>query len=299
MGCSSTVQLLLKGPHRTGRALVGSLAAAVWNGHAETVRLVLDNFGDEAVRATPASRWQKRVHIQVMRAATQGHSDVIRVLLNATPLGLLPTFAFLDSALYEAARTGQANVARAVLECFTSLSVRGFVSAMSVAMRRGHDDIVQMHIELIDGGNEAVVLSEVARGCSSNCLNKLLAFGLDPEARSDERGCTALHWAQADNAETLLNAVPAHRRAAYINVQNKHGDTALHWGWPARDELKKVQILLEHGADTAARNTKGQTAAAVWRARGGHDDIVALIERNMLSQSVTKSEPAAAQRRRM
>ena len=108
-------------------------------------------------------------------------------------------------------------------------------------------------------------------------VQKLLAGGIDINAKGDTFGRTALMEAAADGRIDVVRALL--RRGANVNAKDDLGHMALFWG--ARDgSLDVVRALLDKGADVNAKSDDDVGTALASASLGGHLDIVrALLDR--------------------
>ena len=92
--------------------------------------------------------------------------------------------------------------------------------------------------------------------------NFLIDAGIDPSAREDERGNTALHEAMAGDGMNVPIARALIAAGVDVNVRNDQGETPLHclysdtYGWGAE---KAVPFLLELGANPNLADHEGFT----------------------------------------
>ena len=66
---------------------------------------------------------------------------------------------------------------------------------------------------------------------------------------------------------------------ADVNVQNRYGDTPLHWA-VCKGHLDVIKFLLENGADVEAKN-KAKETPMCWAAWSGNTEAVKLFKNNL------------------
>jgi hypothetical protein len=89
-------------------------------------------------------------------------------------------------------------------------------------------------------------------------VKALLDAGADPGI-FDNKGLTPLHAAVSQGSTKALDMVPVLLGHAPVDLEDKAGDTALHLAAQLGD-VRMVQLLLDHGAEPQAVNSKQQTA---------------------------------------
>jgi ankyrin repeat protein len=158
-----------------------------------------------------------------MWAASEGHADVVRALLdggadvNARSMGQFTPIMF-------AARAGDIGLVRMLLTAGADINANAADGStpLLVAVFRGHVDLAKA----------------------------LLEAGGDANAAASDSGYTALHWAagKMESHETVPYAQSDGEWAALIGIPAEKG------------QLDLMQALLVHGADPNARSGRGAQA---------------------------------------
>ena len=167
------------------------------------------------------------------------------------------------TAMLNAARSGNVDALEALTSAGAPLDCRNYEgrTALSIVASEGHTECIKLLVEKgADVGDcdqdecEWTPLHWAARNGNSESLLRLLEAGAALEARSLDRGRTALSLAviygHTSCAEILL------QRGADVDIRDREGhqNTPLHWA--AQDGyLNTAQALLEHGADVNAADS--------------------------------------------
>jgi len=130
-------------------------------------------------------------------------------------------------------------------------------------------------IERINRRAEGVTaLIEAARGGCDACVRLLLDRGADVNARSNA-GVSALHFAAFKGNAAMVKALL--EAGAPVNIGDDRGLTPLIMAANSRSkDPAVVRLLLEHGADSQAKDIFGRTAGD-WAQIGGRPEIIAML----------------------
>lgn len=179
---------------------------------------------------------------------------------------------------------------------------------MYAAVEQDRADVVEMlldlgmspEIEHPSGGRARPLHTAAFRG-SERSARVLLAHGADVDAREERYQAVPLgmaSWAQHPHMVALLGAasrdvwelaytgcverlrVVLGEEPALARVVNESGETPLMWLPDDADRaLEAARLLIAHGANAAARDANGRTAARIAESRA-LDDVAALLKRS-------------------
>jgi ankyrin repeat protein len=209
----------------------------------------------------------------------------------------------MSSELFAAIEAGDDARVRSLLAADASLAMArdpAGVSAVMLALYRGQRDVADRLVEVLPELDlfEATALGRADRVRelltadpslgrawsadgftalhfaaffgSADAARALLAAGADPNVRSrNEMSVMPIHSAVAGRHGDMLAALVA--AGAEVNVAQRDGWTPLH-GAAQHGDVATVDLLLEAGADAAARNDDGITAADL-ADRAGHSAL--------------------------
>ena len=156
--------------------------------------------------------------------------------------------------------------ARFTLSCLVlQIAVQPLLSAeldhaLFRAIKRRRDDQVSQLLRQgtpvnLRSVNGTTPLMIAALHGSTESVRLLLEYGAEANATND-RGCTALHWAatELDKAQMLL------KLGADVNAKSARGNTPLLIAAASPNGNAVVQALLSRGADPSVRNNEGVSA---------------------------------------
>ena len=95
-------------------------------------------------------------------------------------------------------------------------------------------------------------------------------------------------YGTVESMKSLLDYKPP----ALPNIQNRDGNTALHWAVWSRDNPAKVRLLLDYGADKSIKNNNGKTALD-WARDRNHREYIEMLE-NYVPKSVAPSSSSSS-----
>lgn len=240
LGRSDIVQLLLKhdadvgappGPEFDGPPI----ALASYHGHLECIEVLL------AYRAQPEATSNPYDSTCVHRAAAEGHSKCLRMLLAA------------DVMTTKVAKLG--GLHRTILE--------------------PHELIANF-----PDANERLPLHRAAGPGHCDCAEMLIVDGFSLLDQKDFNGNAALHMAvltiEESHAAKIAQSILAARGEA--NLRDAQGRTSLHLV-AAEGRAKVVAVLLQYTADVAAVETlRGRTSLHLAARAGARDVCVQLLD---------------------
>jgi len=261
---------------------ISPLSTAVWKGHTNIVRLLLDAGANTEVGAgkdaygTPLHQACYRGNLELVTlllnrganlhavdntaetpicfAAGEGHLDVVRYLLER---GADPT---KGDPLFRAVNAGHIEVAKRLLDAGAEVG-----RSLHEAAEEGDLPLVRLLLQYpvdpsLRGESRRTALDKAARCRGSapvetycRIVDLLLDHGFDLHARS-YNGCQAIHLASdVRMIARLLN------RGADVNARTTNkAVTPLHLACRARD-ADRVRFLLDHGADPNVADEDGGT----------------------------------------
>jgi ankyrin repeat protein len=243
-----------------------------------------------------------------MQAATNGHVEVIRLLLG---LGadVRAKMGIGKDALYCAVSGGRAKSARLLIKYMReeerrqdndgelgkpgdvdewlrnevrASNDRSFTDAFILACSKGHTELVRLMLDECVRDNGLQVDSRTEDGCTGliwsawygweDTARLLLERGADVEG-SDEQGRSALHAAALKGHPGVVKALIDN--GAHIEAENEKGLRALHLAVDS-GHTEVIKLLLDHGADFEAKDRSGRRP--IHFASTGKDmDIIELL----------------------
>ena len=186
----------------------------------------------------------------LMLAAQQGRTDLIRMLLDAGAT-INSTNTRGGTALMYAAVVGDPATVELLLARGAAMNVQSSNgwTALMIAAVKGYDELVRL----------------------------LLRRGADANLR-DIYGWTPLMRAAYENRLIVVRSLLA-SQSAKVNASNDSGATALHQA-ARRGHLQVVQLLIDSGADSGAKDIRGRTPEMLARAHD-HTKVADLIKHSL------------------
>ena len=265
--------LLTRGADPNIRNKAGTTALMLAVGSVEKVRLLLEHGADP-------NAWSKAGNTALIVAAYQyGSSPVLKELIKkGARVNVANTLG--ATALYAAAQAGDPNAIRTLLKHDADVNSKGPVAlnpapvtALMAAALHGHLDCVRV---LIENGAEVHWVSEYG-----NVLN----FATFTDRKETAR---------------LLLAKGVDVNVAGRRIGSARGDTGLtpliYASMSERNDASLVELLLENGANPAARASSGETALSVARQRGDTKIADALLKAGTRRGVHAASEPLERKR---
>ncbi|RWS13798.1 ankyrin repeat domain-containing protein 6-like protein, partial [Dinothrombium tinctorium] len=211
----------------------------------------------KSVPIAPDSSGYTPLHI----AATEGHVEVVRLLLKSGAQIDAQDDIHGNTALHEAAWKGYSHTVEVLCKHKANLHLKnkGGFSPLHLVCQQGHNQSCRV----------------------------LLLHGCEPDLKNnygDSPLHTAARYGHAGVVRILISAF------CNINDVNKNGDSSLHIS-SAMGRRKLTKILLEHGCDPALKNKQGETAMDIALRKSFKEvqDILAnpppLVDRESCSKS--------------
>ncbi len=221
-----------------------AMSEAACNGHCGVLRLVLDRLKDSGNRA-------QCVGSAIIAASRNGNEASVQLLLDeVADLDMLELQGDLNEALYEALNYGHLVGVQLLLDFGADLNTDTY------------DD------------NETL-LHRVARWGSVTAAEYLLDHGANIEA-INAKGDRPIHKSirKIHPSEGMFKLLL--ERGADINVYGSAREPPL-ITVSKQGKVKSVQLLLDRGADTLAKDEKFDRSAVEWAALNGHPQVVQLL----------------------
>lgn len=197
------------------------------------------------------------------RAAWLASPEVVEALIEKGA-NLRAKTRFGDSVLHYAARNRNSDVLRLLLKVYgpSAATVKNdkMQTPLKDAVVYGNTEALKILLEagatIVPGeSSPSAIHLAAAEHKNSELFQLLVDAGIDVNLR-DANGNTPLHWAAARGNTAL--AAAAIRAGANVDTRNVDGWTPLHDAAGYSKTPNVIDLLLDAGADVAARNAKGQ-----------------------------------------
>jgi ankyrin repeat protein len=257
-----------------------------WNYHHYESTGRLDNISDIRIYCVPLFIAVLRKDIEIVRELISNGADV-----NLQVSGVCGP----DTALQLATRTGQTNLVRLLLENHADITVmcqlNGF-TPIHQAFRLRHFDIVKLMIKILVDINlidirdrmQMTLLHHAARK-GNECIDivrELIKHHANVNCKC-KYGFTPLHCAAGNGSDEVSAALL--ENGARIEEKEDSGKTALHVAAERSHHTAPINILIKHGADINACDSRGCTTihhATKMAERAyhcvNHNDILATVK---------------------
>lgn len=248
--------------------------AAAYNGHAECLRILLENAEQEG--AVDIVDDQGRTPLMV--AVSNGHIDATMLLLDHRAS---PTIQDVNkrTALHRAAANGHEECCDALLGvCNSTIRDINGRSALHMAAACGHEGILGSLLQLeptnhLDNKGYTPLHWACYNG-HDNCVELLLEQ--DANMFFEGNSFSALHCSVLrDNevcAEMLIDALADE----VVNIQDSKGRTPLHAA-ALNDQVECMQLLLKHGGQPNIVDKGGKTCFMIAAESGSAGTIELLV----------------------
>lgn len=212
-------------------------------------------------------------------AAAHGHQEVARALIDlGADVNMVNSQQ--QNAVLLAARSGHVALVEFLLlhkACYNAPDLDGY-NALDWAIINGHtatlEAIMRMSDSTVkvhdDSKSRALVLA--ARTGNSSVVASLIEQGAVDWR--DDRGCTALDWAASQGDIDIVQLLLDH--GADTKARDTRSNTALHW---AVAYAPIVQLLIDQGVELDVQNNEGQTPL-MWSSHDGHTETSILLLAN-------------------
>lgn len=210
---------------------------------------------------------------------SNAHRDDIKRFIQA---GVCKNASNAANLLVESVRIGYLDCASDLLEAgadINCVTLPGQRTVLHTAVKNNNQTALRFALE--NGARQSIYSNgrtalEYAIDLKySNCARILLEFdhhdGNDKQFIADAHYEQALLLAIQTGNETIVKML-LDRHAPFDKVDSEHGNIALYWAvkrYKTNPEI--LLLLLDHGADLAARNKDGKTIADMAREWGFHD----------------------------
>jgi ankyrin repeat protein len=246
------------------------LFEASQQGHSEVVRVLLEHGADPNI-------WDEGQNTSLKWASEGGYVDVVLLLLaHGAEIEDYGSY----SALHSASMRGKEAVVRVLLENGADVNAGGYGGETPLHVAKT-DEVVRVLLECgaadLDARDDIdrTPLHETTSLGHVKAARVLLENGADPNAR-DNNNRTPLHTGTyrlgAEAAQVLLDY------GADLNARDSNNRTPLHSA-SEKGFMEFAQVLLENGADANARDANSRTPLYV-ASEKAHLDIVRLLLRH-------------------
>lgn len=283
-----------------------ALYGAVWRGHVDTARVLLERGANPNSRENKGGSfcfdWNctEKIYLEgspaIVAAAKRRHNDLVQLLLDYGATAHTAN-EFCESPMIVAASRGDAALLQLLLNAGVDPNRKVDSCSqlpMVVAADRGHADVVRLLLRNnadpnAGSGNRIAPLHAAAQAGNADLVSELLRYGADPNAK-DFNGRTPLMWALglphrrvSPTKLSRINQIVSQLLDAGADVNAADGpnktpmhETALMKA--ARSGLPPtVRILLEAGAKVGLQNSAGRTALMFAAMNGDTESIELLL----------------------
>ncbi len=245
-----------------------ALVAAARQGHSEILKLLLERTDARSLLAATALGW----------ARVRGKRESAHVLLDAGTR-LESTTSYGETAIIRAAAQRRLAAIRALIQAGANVNAatNTGVTPLMLAARGGHLEAAHLLIEAgagvntrdMDGWTPIMLATESG---AVEIVESLIEARADVNAVST-LGWTPLMWAAREGHHEVASALVD--AGADVNVVSKSGQTALIRA-AQRGHTDVVRLLIRSGADVT-RKVHGMDARA-WAAANGHSETAQVLQ---------------------
>ena len=225
-------------------ALISAAGAA----HVDTVRALLAAGAQTDLRKCYTSA--------LLEAASQGHDEVVQILLDHEA-NIEAVGAFGRTSLLQAAKGGFTSTVQLLID--KGANTNAYDALLNAAIRSESRAMVELVVNKIMEGDHmenlpAYMLVRLSKGgeLTAASFDLLLEKGADPTSAID--GETPIHVAaRYGNVESVRSLF---KHGVSPNIKDEDGNTPIH-GAAFSGKHEVIQILVDHGADLTAQNNAG------------------------------------------
>lgn len=191
-----------------------------------------------------------------MLAAQRGHLDMIEILLKYQKVETDTQDAYRMTAILLAVREGHNDIVQRLLEAKADIGIVDFQvgrSTLRCAAERDRAETVELLLQhnadprVEDREGRTAILRAVNRG-AVNALKKMMGYDVDIEC-VDEDGQSLLHGAAGNGYDKIARILLDKKRLG-VNIRDNYGMTPLHNASRYGEEAV-ASVLLENKADAS------------------------------------------------
>lgn len=251
--------------------------------------------------APPGRLWKTRTRTLYQEAVARGHDEMAALLARYGAAALLSKVEEYEELIDACVRGDRAKI---IAMAERHPEYLADPRAVAAALKRDRVEVVELLLDLgvspgiTDPHSGTTALHVAASANALRSAELLLERGADVDARDSAYDSPPLGWAAYFQHARMVELLGTRSRDVWYlthtgrverlrevlaeqpelaRVVGKEGDTPLMWlPGDAASALDIATVLLEHGADAALLNAKGESASMIAERRGLHD-VAALL----------------------